>query len=107
MINDKYFVKYKPETDTYNIGKVKEIVFVEDDFDYNVERKSKKRKAVYTPEELKVITNKRKEIFKKPPRINIEKIKNKVKPKAKATSQKKLKLLKFLMINNQKAIRIF
>ena len=37
--NDKYFVKYKPETDTYNIGKDKEIIFVEDDFDYKCEKK--------------------------------------------------------------------
>ena len=31
--NDKYFVESRPETDTYNIGKDKEIIFVEDDFD--------------------------------------------------------------------------
>ena len=39
--NDKYFVEYKAETDTYNIGKDKEIIFVEGDFDYNAQRKSK------------------------------------------------------------------
>ena len=88
--NDKYFVKYKPETDTYNIGKDKEIIFVEDDFDYNAKRRSKKRKIIYTPEELKVIANKRKKIFENPPRNNIEKIKNKVKPKAKANKPKKV-----------------
>ena len=65
--NDKYFVEYKPETDTYNIGKDKEIIFVEDDFDYNAKRRSKKRKIIYTPEELKVIANKRKKIFENPP----------------------------------------
>ena len=88
--NDKYFVEYKPETDTYNIGKDKEIIFVEDDFDYNAKRRSKKRKIIYTPEELKVIANKRKKIFENPPRNNIEKIKNKVKPKAKASKPKKV-----------------
>ena len=56
--NDKYFVEYKPETDTYNIGKDKEIIFVEDYFDYNAKRRIKKRKIIYTPEELKVIANK-------------------------------------------------
>ena len=81
--NDKYFVKYKPETDTYNIGKDKEIIFVEDDFDNNAKRRGKKRKIIYTPGELKVIANKRKKIFENPPK-NIEKIKNEVKPKAKA-----------------------
>ena len=65
--NDKYFVKYKPETDTYNIGKDKEIIFVEDDFDYNTKRRGKKRKIIYSPEELKVIANKRKKIFENPP----------------------------------------
>ena len=88
--NDKYFVEYKPETDTYNIGKDKEIIFVEDDFDYNAKRRSKKRKIIYTPEELKVIANKRKKIFENPPRNNIEKIKNNVKPKAKANKPKKV-----------------
>ena len=65
--NDKYFVKYKPETDTYNIGKDKEIIFVEDDFDYNTKRRGKKRKIIYSPEELKVIANKHKKIFENPP----------------------------------------
>ena len=88
--NDKYFVEYQPETDTYNIGKDKEIIFVEDDFDYNAKRRSKKRKIIYTPEELKVIANKRKKIFENPPRNNIEKIKNNVKPKAKANKPKKV-----------------
>ena len=105
--NDKYFVKYKPETDTYNIGKDKEIIFVEDDFDYNTKRRSKKRKIIYTPEELKVIANKRKKIFENPLRNNIEKIKNEVNPKQKQTSQKKLKLFKFLMTKNQSIIQIF
>ena len=91
--NDKYFVKYKPETDTYNIGKDKEIIFVEDDFDYNAKRRSKKRKIIYTPEELKVIANKRKKIFENPPRNNIEKIKNEVKPKAKANKPKKVEVV--------------
>ena len=81
--NDKYFVKYKSKTDTYNIGKDKEIIFVEDDFDNNAKRRGKKRKIIYTPGELKVIANKRKKIFENPPK-NIEKIKNEVKPKAKA-----------------------
>ena len=88
--NDKYFVKYKSKTDTYNIGKDKEIIFVEDDFDYNTKRRGKKRKIIYSPEELKVIANKRKKIFENPPRNNIEKIKNKVKPKAKASKPKKV-----------------
>ena len=44
--NNKYFVKYKPETDTYNIGKDKEIIFVKDDFDYTAKRRSKKRKII-------------------------------------------------------------
>ena len=105
--NDKYFVEYKPETDTYNIGKDKEIIFVEDDFDYNAKRRSKKRKIIYTPEELKVIANKRKKIFENPLRNNIEKIKNEVNPKQKQTSQKKLKLFKFLMTKNQSIIQIF
>ena len=91
--NDKYFVKYKPETDTYNIGKDKEIIFVEDDFDYNAKRRSKKRKIIYTPEELKVIANKRKKIFENPLRNNIEKIKNEVKPKAKANKPKKVEVV--------------
>ena len=91
--NDKYFVKYKPETDTYNIGKDKEIIFVEDDFDYNAKRRSKKRKIIYTPEELKVIANKRKKIFENPRRNNIEKIKNEVKPKAKANKPKKVEVV--------------
>ena len=26
--NDKYFVEHKPEADTYNVGKDKEIIFV-------------------------------------------------------------------------------
>ena len=65
--NDKYFVKYKSKTDTYNIGKDKEIIFVEDDFDYNTKRRGKKRKIIYSPEELKVIANKRKKIFENPP----------------------------------------
>ena len=65
--NDKYFVEYQPETDTYNIGKDKEIIFVEDDFDYNTKRRGKKRKIIYSPEELKVIANKRKKIFENPP----------------------------------------
>ena len=88
--NDKYFVEFKSETDTYNIGKDKEIIFAEDDFDYNLKRRHKKRKIIYTPEELKVIANKRKKIFENPPRNNIEKIKNKVKPKAKASKPKKV-----------------
>ena len=91
--NDKYFVEYKPETDTYNIGKDKEIIFVEDDFDYNAKRRSKKRKIIYTPEELKVIANKRKKIFENPLRNNIEKIKNEVKPKAKANKPKKVEVV--------------
>ena len=91
--NDKYFVEYKPETDTYNIGKDKEIVFVEDDFDYNAKRRSKKRKIIYAPEELKVIANKRKKIFENPLRNNIEKIKNEVKPKAKANKPKKVEVV--------------
>ena len=65
--NDKYFVEFKSETDTYNIGKDKEIIFAEDDFDYNLKRRHKKRKIIYTPEELKVIANKRKKIFENPP----------------------------------------
>ena len=73
--NDKYFAQYKPETDTYNIGKDKEITFVEDDFDYNVKRRTKKRKIINAPEELKVIANKRKKIFENPPRNTIEKTK--------------------------------
>ena len=44
--NNKYFVKYKSETDTYNIGKDKEIIFVKDDFDYTAKRRSKKRKII-------------------------------------------------------------
>ena len=91
--NDKYFVKYKSKTDTYNIGKDKEIIFVEDDFDYNAKRRSKKRKIIYTPEELKVIANKRKKIFENPLRNNIEKIKNEVKPKAKANKPKKVEVV--------------
>ena len=91
--NDKYFVKSRPETDTYNIGKDKEIIFVEDDFDYNAKRRSKKRKIIYTPEELKVIANKRKKIFENPLRNNIEKIKNEVKPKAKANKPKKVEVV--------------
>ena len=75
--NDKYFAEYKPETDTYNIGKDKKIIFVEDDFDYNAKRTSKKRKIIYKPEELKVIANKRKKIFENPPKNNIEKLKMK------------------------------
>ena len=81
--NDKYFVEYKPEIDTFNIEKDKQIIFVEDDFDYNEKRRSKKRKIIYTPGELKVIANKRKKIFENPSRNNIEKIKNEVKPKGK------------------------
>ena len=73
--NDKYFVEFKSETDTYNIGKDKEIIFAEDDFDYNLKRRHKKRKIIYTPEELKVIANKRKKIFENPPRNTIEKTK--------------------------------
>ena len=76
--NDKYFVEYKPETDTYNIGKDKEIIFVEDDFDYNAKRRSKKRKIIYTPEELKVIANKHKKIFENSPRNNIEEIEKEI-----------------------------
>ena len=91
MIN-KYFVKYKPETDTCNIGKDK-IIFVEDNFDYNVKRRRKKRKIIYTPEEIKVIANKCKKIFKNPPKNNIEKIKNEVKPKAKASKPKKIEVV--------------
>ena len=56
------------------LEKIKEIIFVEDDFDYNGKRTNKKRKIIYTPEELKVIANKRKKIFENPPRNNIEKI---------------------------------
>ena len=59
--------KVEPETDTYNIGKDKETIFVEDDFDYNAKGRSKKRKIIYTPEELKVIANKRKKRFENPP----------------------------------------
>ena len=91
--NDKYFAEYKPETDTYNIGKDKEIIFVKDDFDYNAKRRGKKRKVIYIPEELKVIANKRKKIFENPLRNNIEKIKNKVKPKAKASKPKKVEVV--------------
>ena len=91
--NDKYFVEFKSETDTYNIGKDKEIIFAEDDFDYNLKRRHKKRKIIYTPEELKVIANKRKKIFENPLRNNIEKIKNEVKPKAKANKPKKVEVV--------------
>ena len=91
--NDKYFVEFKSETDTYNIGKDKEIIFAEDDFDYNLKRRHKKRKIIYTPEELKVIANKRKKIFENPPRNNIEKTKNEVKPKAKANKPKKVEVV--------------
>ena len=91
--NDKYFVEFKSETDTYNIGKDKEIIFAEDDFDYNLKRRHKKRKIIYTPEELKVIANKRKKIFENPRRNNIEKIKNEVKPKAKANKPKKVEVV--------------
>ena len=91
--NDKYFVEYQPETDTYNIGKDKEIIFVEDDFDYNAKRRSRKRKIIYTPEESNVIANKRKEISENPPRNNIEKIKNEVKPKAKVNKPKKVEVV--------------
>ena len=65
--NNKYFIKYKAETYTHNIGKDKEIIFVEDDFDYNAKRRSKKRKIICTPEELKYIENKGEKIFKNPP----------------------------------------
>ena len=75
--NDKYFVEYKPETDTYNIGKDKQIIFVEDDFDYSVKRRSKNRKTIYTPEELKVIANKQKKYFKTLPEIKLKKLKMK------------------------------
>ena len=91
--NDKYFVEYKPETDTYNIRKDKELIFFEDDFDYNVKRRSKKRKIIYTSEELKVIANKRKKIFEKPPRNNIENIKNEIKPKANANKPKNVEVI--------------
>ena len=91
--NDKYFVKYKSKTDTYNIGKDKEIIFVEDDFDYNAKRRSKKGKIIYTIKELKVIANKCKKIFENPPRNNIEKIRNEVKPKAKANKPKKVEVV--------------
>ena len=67
--------------------------FVEDDFDYNAKRRSKKRKIIYTSEELKVIANKRKKIFENPPRNNIEKIKNEVKSKAKASKPKKVEVV--------------
>ena len=55
-----------------------------------MKRRTKKRKIINAPEELKVIANKRKKIFENPPRNNIEKIKNKVKPKAKASKPKKV-----------------
>ena len=90
--NNKYFIKYKAETYTHNIGKDKEIIFVEDDFDYNAKRRSKKRKIICTPEELKYIENKGEKIFKNPPWNNIEKIKNKVKPKAKTCKPKKVEV---------------
>ena len=91
--NDKYLVEYKPETDTYNIGKDKEVIFVEDDFAYNAKRRSKKIKIIYLPEELKVIANKLKKVFENPPRNNIEKVKNEVKPKAKANKPKKVEVV--------------
>ena len=53
----------------------------------------KKRKIIYSPEELKVIANKCKKIFENPPRNNIEKIKNKVKPNAKANNPKKVPVI--------------
>ena len=55
-----------------------------------MKRRTKKRKIINAPEELKVIANKRKKIFENPPRNNIEKIKNNVKPKAKANKPKKV-----------------
>ena len=91
--NDKYLVEYKPETDTYNIGKDKEVIFVEDDFAYNAKRRSKKIKIIYLPEELKVIANKLKKVFENPPRNNIEKVKNEVKLKAKANKPKKVEVV--------------
>ena len=48
---------------------------------------------IYTPEELKVIANKRKEIFENPLINNIEKIKKEVKPKAKAKKPKKVEVV--------------
>ena len=91
--NDKYCVKYKPETDTYNNVKDNKIIFLEDDFDYNAKRRGEKRKILYTPEELRFIANKRKKIFENPPRNNIEKIKNEVKPKAKGNKSKKIEVV--------------
>ena len=98
--NDKYFVEYKPETDTCHIGKDKEIIFVEDDFDCNGKRTNKKRKIIYTPEELKVIANKRKKIFENPPRNNIEKIKKEVE----ANKPKKVEVVE---ISDNKEPRLF
>ena len=91
--NNKYFVEHKPETDTYNTGKDKEINFVEDGFGYNAKRGSKKRKIIYRHEELKAIANRRKQIFENPPRNNIENIKNEVKSKAKAKKPKKVEVV--------------
>ena len=84
------------------MGKDKKIIFVEDDFDYNAKRRSKKRKIIYTPEELKVIANKHKKIFENPPRNNIEKIKNEVKPKAKANKPKKVEVVEISDNEEQK-----
>ena len=69
------------------------MIFVEDDFDYNAKRRNRKRKIIYTLEELKVIANKRKEISENPPGNNIEKIKNEVKPKAKVNKPKKVEVV--------------
>ena len=97
--NDKYFVEYKPEADTYNIRKNKEIIFVEDNFDHNVKRRGKKRKSIYTPEELKVIENKLKKVFENASRNDIEKIKNEGKPKTKANKPQKIEV--FEISDNQ------
>ena len=91
--NDKYFVEYKPETDTCNIRKDKELIFFEDDVDYDVKRTSKKRKIINISEELKVIANKRKKIFEKPPRKNIENIKNETKTQSKSKQAKKVEVI--------------
>ena len=75
--NDKYFVKYKPETDTFNIGKDKKIIFVEDYFDFNAKRRSKKRKIIHTPEELNVIQINVKKYLKTLLEIILKKLKTK------------------------------
>ena len=74
---NKYFVEYKPETDTYNNGKNNKINFVEDDFDYNAKRRGEKRKIIYAPEELRFIANKRKKYLKTLPEIILKKLKMK------------------------------